>query len=922
MLFRMHKEKLLVIIELSVCVLLTIGEIEGNNLTFLVKPSNLSSSSRYEGEHSFRRYSPSDADGKGPDCRRAAQCQHLNYTTCMGVKLPYSSTTLDLVDSSRTQDRIQEMCKMAMAACRILESDNYWPSFIRCDDPERFRSKCKNDVLELRFNTTGQCLSPLVPTDNTQAFYEGVEGCGVQCQNPLLTEDEHNQIHQLVAWGGTICLLFNLFTVVWKIQERIDKKSAYFHMIAWSLPLVLTITTMALGEIDGDSVAGICFVGYMNHAARAGFLLGPLTAVLFVGGYFLSRGYCQVMNSARADPIKCKMDARPSLSMLQLHILVMFLAGVVMSSWVWTSSTIDTWRRRVRRALNSQVEEPVRLKKHKVIAQAFAKRKTFNNAGRMSLSLNFDINSVASQDFSSTWAAALPKLMTRRGALIGVATGSNSSQHRNSVDSEISYSVRRVSVESRRHSLDSQVSVQIAEVTATRKAAATPIPTTATASTSGVRGRKTRVRRHRREYNRVRKCRVGPIARRGSDSSQESQLGAQILSALTLANSNIAAFVPNLKQRRAANAGLDSSQVILPFNLPGQSMDLSDEDPTLGIAKKFNMILQGQVNDIELEDCNQSEEEVSDVSGEENEEKEAIPLPRDLSSQNSKKKNKSPDIKEISRIENKSLEESRRDSGIEAGTQSKSAEGERCQSRIGETNKGGKLEYGDYRNRNIPDEVKLYLTEDSDEELPRRLSYLPPVDIAGLSDGSTSFCPELSHLAVHSSYSGLSVGTQNNFGGGKINFISVAPHNPNLVERANSREIGTQTSQSDYIEMEDLSNPNNGSPIPRACTSQSTQVSPRMPSRSSAPPKPERLFDKGQSPHSDKFINNVSQHSARRGLNYSYNAQRLIQEMTEINHLGPPVRPERRKSAQGKDIVRSKSAEDRLKEGERKALAL
>jgi hypothetical protein len=40
------------------------------------------------------------------------------------------------------------------------------------------------------------------------------------------------------------------------------------------------------------------------------------------------------------------------------------------------------------RTLNSQAEEPVRLKKHKVIAQAFAKRKTFNNAGRLSISFH------------------------------------------------------------------------------------------------------------------------------------------------------------------------------------------------------------------------------------------------------------------------------------------------------------------------------------------------------------------------------------------------------------------------------------------------------------------------------------------------------------------------------------------------------
>jgi hypothetical protein len=40
------------------------------------------------------------------------------------------------------------------------------------------------------------------------------------------------------------------------------------------------------------------------------------------------------------------------------------------------------------RTLNNQAEEPVRLKKHKVIAQAFAKRKMFNNAGRLSISFH------------------------------------------------------------------------------------------------------------------------------------------------------------------------------------------------------------------------------------------------------------------------------------------------------------------------------------------------------------------------------------------------------------------------------------------------------------------------------------------------------------------------------------------------------
>lgn len=53
---------------------------------------------------------------------------------------------------------------------------------------------------------------------------------------------------------------------------------------------MLTITTMAIGEIDGDYVTGICFVGYVNMAARIGLLLCPLAATMMVSGYIIVRG--------------------------------------------------------------------------------------------------------------------------------------------------------------------------------------------------------------------------------------------------------------------------------------------------------------------------------------------------------------------------------------------------------------------------------------------------------------------------------------------------------------------------------------------------------------------------------------------------------------------------------------------------------
>lgn len=119
----------------------------------------------------------------------------------------------------------------------------------------------------------------------------------------------------------------------------------------------------------------------------------------------------------------------------------------------------------------------MKLQKHKIIAQAFAKRKKFNEGGRISIlcqnhtdpvGLQFELNSAASNELSTTWAKNLPRLVNRRGAVPNEVAYSLSSNNQ-SIDSEVSLNVRHVSIESRRNSGDSQVSVQIAELKATRK---------------------------------------------------------------------------------------------------------------------------------------------------------------------------------------------------------------------------------------------------------------------------------------------------------------------------------------------------------------------------------------------------------------------------------------------------------------------
>lgn len=777
----------------------------------------------------------------------AKKCEELQYTKqCFGQNIPYQSTSLDLTNYYSQDQSLEklisyqalkyipkcwsaiqpflcavffpkceningvdmvylpsyEMCKITMEPCKILYNSSYFPDFLKCNETN-FPSKCNNDVREMKFNFSGECLSPLVYVDDPSNSYRDIEGCGVECKDPLYTDDEHRQIRKLVGWGASICLAlhvfaiftftidwhngnkypaliifyvnvcymiscvgwlaqfvpgarqdivcrfdntlkqsepsggenlsciivfilvyyflmaamcwFVIFTYAWhvsfkaigKIQERIDKKASYFHLIAWSIPLVLTIAILALSEVDGNSIVGICFVGYFNHAIRGGFVLGPLLCSSLIGGYFLVRGILILINlkisskqiistraskkirqsiirmgicsilvfmfiivtilchiyefqhsiswaeslrnliickitSAYSDDdglTSCQLHTRPSIALLQLHLMSNFAAGIVMASFVFTPATVEIWGRYFKRKFGPNTDEPLKLQKHKVIAQAFAKRKEFQNRGRLSISfhnshtdpvgLKFDMNSaIGSQDFSSTWANNLPRFVNRRYALTGCASSSTSHGHRrNSIDS-ISYSVRHVSVESRRNSNDSQVSVKIAEMK------------TKVASRS--RGSKSRSRSSRHQNRRDFTSRR--YSRKESSTSMESQIIS--MKAVQNATSTIdaGALVPvrHNGTRRSGLGAMDPQQIneliarnkcLLPFlttsdddkssaasfNMQESKLDVILKQIGLSEHKIIENKLDDKITDVELVEMkNLKTSDMDDSSGKEN----------------------------------------------------------------------------------------------------------------------------------------------------------------------------------------------------------------------------------------------------------------------------------------------------------------
>lgn len=279
-----------------------------------------------------------------------------------------------------------------------------------------------------------------------------------------------------------------------------------------------------------------------------------------------------------------------------------------MASFVFTPSTVEIWGRYIRRKFSGdKSDEPLKLQKHKVIAQAFAKRKVFQNQGRLSISfhnshtdpvgLKFDMNSApGSHDFSSTWANNLPRFVNRRYALTGCASSSSHGHRRNSIDSEISFSVRHVSVESRRNSNDSQVSVKIAEM-----------KTKVASRSRGSKSKTRSSRHHRKDFTSKR------YSRKESSTSMESQIVAMSHKnsrhSASTADVGHGMLVPMGPKRRSGIPTLDPEQIneliaknkfLLPF------LPMSDDDKSS--VGSFN--IQDSKLDVILKQIGMSEHKI------------------------------------------------------------------------------------------------------------------------------------------------------------------------------------------------------------------------------------------------------------------------------------------------------------------------
>lgn len=194
-------------------------------------------------------------------------------------------------------------------------------------------------------------------------------------------------------------------------NESIAKHSQYFHLAAWLIPTVQTVAVILVQAVDADPIAGICYVGNMNMENLKTFVLIPLITYLVIGTTFLMAGFVSLFRirsvikqqggigaGAKADKLEklmirigifsvlytvpagivigcclyevafyedwviglacpCRagtgLRRKPLYSLLMLKYFMALAVGITSGVWIWSSKTLDSWRRLWRRLFGS-----------------------------------------------------------------------------------------------------------------------------------------------------------------------------------------------------------------------------------------------------------------------------------------------------------------------------------------------------------------------------------------------------------------------------------------------------------------------------------------------------------------------------------------------------------------------------------------
>ncbi|XP_061188989.1 frizzled-1-like [Saccostrea echinata] len=129
-------------------------------------------------------------------------------------------------------------------------------------------------------------------------------------------------------------------------HEAIEANSQYFHLAAWAVPAIKTIAILAMGQVDGDTLSGICFTGIFDVDALRGFVLAPLVVYLLLGTSFLLAGFVslfKIRTIMKSDGTKTDKLEKLMVRIGIFSVLYTVPATIVIACYFYEQASRDTW---------------------------------------------------------------------------------------------------------------------------------------------------------------------------------------------------------------------------------------------------------------------------------------------------------------------------------------------------------------------------------------------------------------------------------------------------------------------------------------------------------------------------------------------------------------------------------------------------
>ncbi|KAK6166580.1 hypothetical protein SNE40_023236 [Patella caerulea] len=129
-------------------------------------------------------------------------------------------------------------------------------------------------------------------------------------------------------------------------HEAIEANSQYFHLAAWAVPAIKTIAILAMGQVDGDVLSGVCFTGIFDVDALRGFVLAPLVVYLIIGTSFLLAGFVslfRIRTIMKSDGTKTDKLEKLMVRIGIFSVLYTVPATIVIACYFYEQSFRENW---------------------------------------------------------------------------------------------------------------------------------------------------------------------------------------------------------------------------------------------------------------------------------------------------------------------------------------------------------------------------------------------------------------------------------------------------------------------------------------------------------------------------------------------------------------------------------------------------